>query len=212
MNMPRKNCYILSFIFVLIAIFILPLTNTYGDETKIQPDSVIIQGEYYQIPPLWLGHKIGNKTDSIPDNLAMLPREYGQDSSRIYVTKETRAAFLAMIKQAEKDSVFFKVKSGFRSYSFQAQIFARRMNEGKSFARVAKDVAPPGYSEHMLGTALDLITDTIPFAHSRAYLWLKANAGKFGFIESYPDDSASDFSWEAWHWRYVGTDSDSSKQ
>lgn len=207
--MFNKNRYvILSLILTLVAISITPLSDIFADEIKIPPDSVIILGEYYQIPPLWLGHKIGDKTDSMPDNLTMLPRKHGQDSSRIYVTEETKAAFLSMIKQAEQDSIFFQVASGFRSYSFQAQIFARRMSEGKSFERVAKDVAPPGYSEHMLGTALDLVTDTIPFAHSKAYKWLKANAGKFGFIESYPDDSASDFSWEAWHWRYVGNGSD----
>ena len=116
-----------------------------------------------------------------------------------------------MIKQAEKDSVFFQVKSGFRSYPYQAQIFARRMNEGESFERVARDVAPPGYSEHMLGTALDLVTDTTPFAFSKAYKWLKANAEKYGFIESYPKDSESGFSWEPWHWRYAGSDADTLK-
>ncbi len=207
--MRRKNYYtVLLFFFTLIIIPIIPVSITFAEETFISPDSVEISGKYYQIPRSWLGHKIGENKDSKPDNLSMIPREYGYNSSEIYVTIETRTAFLAMIKQAEKDSVFFQVKSGFRSFSYQKRIFARRMNEGKSFGLVARDVAPPGYSEHMLGTALDLVTDTIPFAFSKAYKWLKANAGQFGFVESYPDDPASDFSWESWHWRYVRSGSD----
>ncbi len=211
--MRRAKYYkIVPFIFMLIICLIIFVSGLYAEETKIPPDSVIISGKYYQIEYPWLGHKIGDKSDSIPNNLSMIPREYAYDSSRIFVTEETRAAFISMIKEAEKDGVFFEAKSGFRSYSYQAQIFAGRMNGGQSFERVAKDVAPPGYSEHMLGTAFDLATDTVPFAESKAYRWLKANAAKFGFIESYPEISESGFSWEAWHWRYVGTDNNTLKK
>ncbi len=187
---------------------IIYVSGSHGDENKLPPDSVKISGKYYQIVYPWLGHKIGDKSDSIPGNLSMIPREYACDSSRIFVTQETRVAFISMIKQAEKDGVFFKARSGFRSYSYQAQLFAARMAKGRSFEHVAKNIAPPGYSQHMLGTAFDLATDTVPFADSKAYRWLKVNAGNYGFIESYPENSELGFSWEAWHWRYIGVDND----
>jgi D-alanyl-D-alanine carboxypeptidase len=147
---------------------------------------------------------IADNQSSQPENLVMLPREYGYDSSRIYVTSETKRAFLEMIRAAEKDGIFFKARSGYRGFWYQKKIFERRMKEGKSFGEVVNNVAPPGYSEHMLGTALDMVTDTRPFGLSAAYRWLKNNGGKFGFIESYPKDSQAEFSWEPWHWNYVG--------
>ena len=181
----RRTKYfkIVPFVFMPLIFLIIYVSGSHGDENKLPPDSVKISGKYYQIVYPWLGHKIGDKSDSIPGNLSM-------------------------IQQAEKDGVFFKARSGFRSYSYQAQLFAARMAKGRSFEHVAKNIAPPGYSQHMLGTAFDLATDTVPFADSKAYRWLKVNAGNYGFIESYPENSELGFSWEAWHWRYIGVDND----
>jgi len=220
MNMIKRDiCKFPIFSAVMIAAIVITFffTSTAADESiataVFQSDSVTISGKSFLVPQPWRGRKIGDKSDPQPDNLAMLPLEYGYDSSRIYVTQETKTAFMAMAEASANDGVFFQVRSGFRSYSYQAQIFARRMGENKSFDDVARFVAPPGYSEHMLGTALDLVTDTAPFAESKAYKWLKINAGKFGFTESYPKDSKESFIWEPWHWRFdAGQKSDKTEE
>jgi LAS superfamily LD-carboxypeptidase LdcB len=204
----RGARYYTIILFIILAIC---LFGIYAGESEPPPDSVKISGKYYQIKPPWLGNGLGSASDPIPDNLAMVPRQYAFDSSRIFVTRETRDAFVAMVKQAEKDGVFFKAKSGFRSYAYQRQLFAARMSKGRSFEQVCKNVAPPGYSQHMLGQAFDLAADTVPFADSKAYKWLKANASKFGFVESYPENTEDGFSWEAWHWRYMWVAKDTLK-
>ena len=73
--------------------------------------------------------------------------------------------------------------------------------------------AIPGYSEHHTGLCVDLITTdmvdlTNAFADKEVYDWLRANAWKFGFILRYPEDKVdvTGYSYESWHWRFVGRD------
>lgn len=73
--------------------------------------------------------------------------------------------------------------------------------------------AVPGYSEHHTGLCVDLITTdmsdlTNAFADKEVYDWLRANAWKFGFILRYPEDKVdvTGYSYESWHWRFVGRD------
>ncbi len=69
--------------------------------------------------------------------------------------------------------------------------------------------ADQGYSEHQLGTAVDLITPsmkgslTTAFDKTPASLWLNDNAYKYGFILSYPKGNTY-YQYEPWHWRFVG--------
>ncbi|MFH1704471.1 MAG: M15 family metallopeptidase, partial [Patescibacteria group bacterium] len=68
--------------------------------------------------------------------------------------------------------------------------------------------ADQGYSEHQLGTAVDLITTglggkTDGFENTTAYQWLLSNAYRFGFVLSYPNGN-SYYSYEPWHWRFIG--------
>lgn len=192
--------------FVILTLIFVPHIPAIGAETSESdrlPDSVVLLGNKYAVPSLWTGHQIGDAKSSQPKNLVALPLEFGYDSSRIYVTSETKTALLEMIRAAEKDTVFIQVRSGYRGFWYQKKIFERRMKEGKSFDEVVNNVAPPGYSEHMLGKALDLVTKTTPFGHSSAYKWLQINGGRFGFTESYPKDSLAEFPWEPWHWNYI---------
>ena len=68
--------------------------------------------------------------------------------------------------------------------------------------------ADQGYSEHQLGTAIDLGMQgaqnlRTEFASSTGYTWLTSNAYQFGFILSYPQNNVY-YQFEPWHWRYVG--------
>ena len=71
--------------------------------------------------------------------------------------------------------------------------------------------AVPGESEHHTGLCVDLMSTSmseldVTFANNEAYDWLCANAWKFGFVLRYPEDkeSITGYSYEPWHWRYVG--------
>lgn len=69
--------------------------------------------------------------------------------------------------------------------------------------------ADQGYSEHQLGTAVDLTVANqdpvldIKFDSTAAFAWLTNNAYRFGFILSYPKNN-SYYQYEPWHWRFIG--------
>lgn len=68
--------------------------------------------------------------------------------------------------------------------------------------------ADQGYSEHQLGTTIDLTTpslgsDFTDFESTSAYTWLTQNAYQYGFVLSYPKKNTY-YQFEPWHWRFVG--------
>jgi D-alanyl-D-alanine carboxypeptidase len=113
-----------------------------------------------------------------------------------------------MLDEASEDGVEIKIVSAYRSFDEQAELKGQFTQVYGSGANTFS--ADQGYSEHQLGTAVDL-TDPITsgtytsFASTESYRWLQDNAYKFGFILSYPEDN-NFYIYEPWHWRFVGTD------
>jgi D-alanyl-D-alanine carboxypeptidase len=113
----------------------------------------------------------------------------------------------AMDRAARAAGARFAVSSAFRSFSRQAVMFRNRVAlVGRAAA--LKTVARAGHSEHQLGTAIDFRSydGRTPFATTRAGVWMKANAWKYGWVMSYPKGKAplTCYSYEPWHYRYVG--------
>jgi D-alanyl-D-alanine carboxypeptidase len=113
----------------------------------------------------------------------------------------------AMDRAARAAGARFAVVSAFRSFSRQAVLFTNRVAlVGRAAA--LKMVARPGHSEHQLGTAIDFRSydGRTPFATTKAGIWMKANAWKYGWVMSYPSGKAAVtcYSSEPWHYRYVG--------
>jgi D-alanyl-D-alanine carboxypeptidase len=125
-------------------------------------------------------------------------------------------SFLAMQNSARLVGVILVPISGFRSKVDQERLFfgvkAQRNQETRKRAEVS---APPGYSEHHTGYAVDIGDGRMPATHlhphfdkTSAFIWLKNHAAQYSFELSFPRDNAQGISYEPWHWRYVG-DSDS---
>jgi D-alanyl-D-alanine carboxypeptidase len=102
------------------------------------------------------------------------------------------------------------VRSAFRSYDYQASLFASYV-QSHGYASALKFSARPGHSEHQLGTTIDFsVGPGVPlstrFGDSPSGRWLARNGWKYGFIMSYPEGkkSASCYTYEPWHWRYFG--------
>lgn len=113
-----------------------------------------------------------------------------------------------MIADAEQDGVNLKVISAYRSFETQSDLKGQYTQVYGSGANTFS--ADQGYSEHQLGTTLDITTPSIggtytSFADTKAYEWMQDNAYKYGFILSYPKNNAF-YIYEPWHWRFVGTD------
>jgi len=113
-----------------------------------------------------------------------------------------------LFKAAARDDIDLKIISAYRSFDEQISLkgqFTQVYGEGANAFS-----ADQGFSEHQLGTTLDLTTPAIggtfeSFAQTEAYEWLLDNAHKYGFILSYPEDNRF-YIFEPWHWRFVGTE------
>ncbi|MEO0455882.1 MAG: M15 family metallopeptidase [Cyanobacteria bacterium P01_A01_bin.114] len=122
----------------------------------------------------------------------------------------------AMVKQARADGIQLKALSGFRTLADQEYLFFEVQAERGQTPTVRAEVsAPPGYSEHHSGYAVDLLDGTRPqtdlsvsFETTPAFAWLQKNAARYGFELSFPKDNAQGVTYEPWHWRFIG-DSDS---
>ncbi|HOP07935.1 MAG TPA: M15 family metallopeptidase [candidate division Zixibacteria bacterium] len=193
------NRLTLPFTYLVLAIVTLIIASTV---TAQCPETIILNSTSYAVPEQWRDICIDSTRLADTSRLVKLPEKFCFQGYRIFVTPETRRAFEAMADAARKDSVIFTVKSGYRSSSYQKTLLRKRMDKGMSFAEACRYVAPPGFSEHETGAALDLTVTKGTFAGSTAYRWLKENGARFGFVETYPDDSLAQLPWEPWHWCY----------
>jgi zinc D-Ala-D-Ala carboxypeptidase len=121
-------------------------------------------------------------------------------------------AFGKMVAAAKGGGIRLIPIPGFRTLAAQEKLFERQIQRQGSSAAAAQLSAPPGYSEHHTGYAVDIGDGDRPttdlkfeFEQTSAYQWLTANAQRHGFELSFPKDNAQGVSFEPWHWRYVGT-------
>ena len=121
-------------------------------------------------------------------------------------------ALLKMRDDAKKDGINLVFLSGYRSISLQKDIFySLKSLRNQIAAERAKVSAPPGYSEHSTGFAIDIgdayKRDTdfdVEFENTDAFRWLKENAAKYHFKLSFNKNN-NNIDYEPWHWRYEGS-------
>jgi len=113
-----------------------------------------------------------------------------------------------LLNDADRADNPMRVLSAYRSFAEQETLKGRyTVRYGSGANQFSAD---QGYSEHQLGTAVDLTTDALgddlsAFGDTDAYRWLLDNAYKYGFVLSYPQGNAY-YLFEPWHWRFVGKD------
>ncbi len=121
-------------------------------------------------------------------------------------------SLLNMVEEAKKDGVYLVLLSGYRSINLQKDIFySLKSIRNQVAAERARVSAPPGYSEHSTGFAIDIGDATqrqtdfeTEFENTDAFKWLKNNAAKFHFKMSFDKDNKY-IDYEPWHWRYEGS-------
>ena len=131
------------------------------------------------------------------------------DDRPFQLTLATCAAWRAMQTAAMRDSVTMALVSAYRSVERQREIVQTKLARGDSIADILTFVAPPGYSEHHTGRAIDIGTseeDALEevFETTPAFAWLRVHAGEYGFVMSYPRDNVQGFVYEPWHWCFRG--------
>ena len=132
------------------------------------------------------------------------------------VHSDIKEAWDRMKKAAQTDWIDLNIVSGFRSISAQKSIFPRKFQPGatpsdEKFISRLRESAPPGFSEHHTGYAIDICSvEESDFEKGGRYYevseWLKKNARRFGFEQSFPENNSQGLINEPWHYRYVGTE------
>jgi zinc D-Ala-D-Ala carboxypeptidase len=158
--------------------------------------------------------------ETVDNILGHLPYKQASESELVAITSDgsirLQAAAAEKFRQMEADAraqgVNLSVISGYRSVEAQDTLFfdvKEQRVEGAS--KRAEVSAPPGYSEHHTGYALDLGDANVPatnlnpqFEKTAAFQWLEKNAAKYSFELSFPRDNPQEISYEPWHWRFVG--------
>ena len=142
------------------------------------------------------GILIVNKTYPLPD-------DYNPG-----VNQTALAAFNNMKAAAANEGLNIYISSGFRSYSYQMQLYDKFINlYGNNSVNTL--AAKPGHSEHQSGLCFDLASQKSEiFTYTPESAWVGQNAHKYGFIIRYPKgkESITGYQYEPWHIRYLGVD------
>lgn len=140
-----------------------------------------------------------------PDDLVDLGSEYG--SGHNLLRQEAAEAFWRMADAARTDGIILKNISGYRSYAVQESLYANYSARDGS-ALVDTYSSRAGYSEHQAGLATDINSVDTDFQYTKEFAWLSQHAAEYGFILRYPEglEAITGFSYEPWHYRYVGVD------
>lgn len=126
-----------------------------------------------------------------------------------------------MFTEAKEDGVNLVVCSPYRDMARQEYLFERKVKNYQSqgmsymdaYKKAAVTVTLPGASEHQIGLAIDIVSDTyssleVGFAETEAGKWLAEHSWEYGFILRYPlgKEEITGIQFEPWHFRYVGRD------
>jgi D-alanyl-D-alanine carboxypeptidase len=196
----KKKLLILSpFLLLLFSIFVMRLIRNLEMGSFDNPNFHVQVNHDHRI----LGH--------LP--YAEIPKEkLVLIEPNIEVHIDMRDSLIKMRNEAKKDGVYLVFLSGYRSINLQNEIFyslkSFRNQEAAERARVS---APPGYSEHSTGFAIDIGDATqretdfeTEFENTDAFKWLIKNAAKFHFKLSFNKNNKY-IDYEPWHWRYEGS-------
>jgi D-alanyl-D-alanine carboxypeptidase len=140
-----------------------------------------------------------------PEAQELVVAETGDDGREYLLAPEAAAKWREMSGAALADGVVLRIGSAFRSVDRQAEIIRDKLAEGSPLAAVLCVSAPPGYSEHHSGRAIDVTTTEgapleLEFEKTGAFRWLSKNAGRFGFVLSFPAGNRYGYDYEPWHW------------
>lgn len=161
-----------------------------------------------------------NKIDEnyAPSNLVPITnvRNDGRSESMVETAEKALQAMFIEMEIAGYTDV--SVTSGYRSYQKQSSLYNtyvdREMKNGNLSRADAEKIvdtysALPGTSEHQTGLCCDmhnLSSADVKFAEKEAYTWLVNNCYKFGFVLRFPEgkEDITGYSFEPWHYRFVG--------
>ena len=154
-----------------------------------------------------------NKYHRLPEgfgqiNLVNMNREYTVNDGKQYLLRdEAYQKFVQMSDAAKSEGIPIKAISAYRTEDYQRMLYTNKVRTaGQTHADNYS--ARPGFSEHQTGLAVDINSTSTSFEYTPAFAWLQKHAHEYGFIMRYPRgrEWITGYSYEPWHYRYVGAD------
>lgn len=136
--------------------------------------------------------------------------ETGVNGREHFLIANAADAWQRLKAEALHEGVTIFIVSAFRSIERQAEIVRRKLDSDVSIDEILTVCAPPGFSEHHTGRAIDISTPDTPsleveFDQTQAFAWLKEHANDFGFHMTYAIDNIHGYQYEPWHWCFKDT-------
>lgn len=186
---------------------IVSIVNVYADEDYYDKDTV--KKTDVSKKELMLVNKFNYLDENYaPDDIVKVSVQFAYGDNEI--KKEVYEKFRSMYNDAKKEGLYLIITSSYRDYNFQKELWDSYANQkGDEWADSVS--ARAGYSEHQTGYTLDIVTynaNMSSFETTDEFKWLQDNAYKYGFILRYPKnkEDITGYSYESWHYRYVGKD------
>ena len=217
-------------LFMLVCLSTLLACNPPGNQKhdKIQ-DSIFVE-EQISNPIvlekyLSVEYLTGKYDPSAHEDFIEIDIQYA-DRKGLFARKDVYEAFKQMHEKASEDGLKLVIRSAARNYEYQKGIWEKKwdgrllleggINAANSFpdpkeraVKILEYSAMPGTSRHHWGTDLDFNSFNNEWFSTgegkKIYDWLVANAGEFGFCQTYTiKDSSRPFGYneEKWHWSY----------
>lgn len=140
-----------------------------------------------------------------------------------WIIKEVYYQFYELNRALQKAGLSsLRMVTGYRSYEYQKMLYngkvrellLLRQNRQLAVQEAQLIVMPPGYSEHQLGSAIDVTTAALlsadvplkEFERTMHFKWLLKNSSDYGFILRYPRHKVdlTGVTFKPYHYRYVG--------
>jgi zinc D-Ala-D-Ala carboxypeptidase len=140
-----------------------------------------------------------------PEATELVVAETDESGKEYLLTPAAASAWRAMKGAAAGEGIGIAIASAFRTVDRQAQIVRRKLESGLPLDTILCVSAPPGFSEHHSGRAVDVTTEGVrpletQFEQTAAFDWLSRNAGRFGYSLSFPAGNRYGYAYEPWHW------------
>ena len=134
--------------------------------------------------------------------------EIGSDGREHLLIPEAAAAWRRLKEAARQAGSSLFLVSAYRSVERQVQIIRRKLDAGQAIEDILRVSAPPGFSQHHSGRAVDLAVAGTPaledgFDQTPAFAWLQRHSEEFGFLLFYPRNNPYGYRYEPWHWYYA---------
>ena len=194
------------FTIILVIVCLIGITGCKKEETKEEKskiDYMILVNKQNKLPDDW------------EDTVELVDTKNAWDED-IQVEKEAYEQYLKLAKALKEEGITIELDSVYRSVKAQQELWDEwSADPEKGPEYVKKYVAVPGYSEHHTGLAIDvclrkdgeLIYDNdAMIAEREIFAKIHEKLADYGFILRYLEnrDDITGYSYEPWHFRYIG--------